>query len=122
MEMRLCALLQKPIFGSTALPAMKALELATLGGAKTLGVQNKLGQLKENFIADIVTIDRSHPSVSTIDNPYSAIVYSCSGRDVINTIIDGKLVVKNKIHQIFDHQETTDIARLELSKMFTRIF
>ncbi len=121
MEMRLCALLQKPIFGSEALCAQKALEIGTLGGAMALGMENQLGQLSEGFLADVITIDRSHPSVYTVQNPYSAIVYSCSGRDVTNTIINGKLVVKNKSHQVFDEESVKQSAKLELDKMIRRI-
>lgn len=121
MEMRLCALLQKPLFGSEALSAQKALEIGTLGGARALGMENQLGRLSEGYLADVVTIDRSHPSVCTIENPYSAIVYSCSGRDVSNTIVNGKLLVKNKVHQIFDEDSVKERAKLELGKMIQRI-
>ncbi len=120
MEMRLCALLQKPIFGSTALPAMQALELATLGGAKTLGMQGQLGSLQEGYLADIITVDRTHPSVCTIENPYSAIVYSCSGRDVKNSIINGVPVYKNKQHQTLDIEQVTINARKELNGLLTK--
>ena len=121
IEMRLCALLQKPIFGSEALSARKALEIATLGGAVALGMENKIGRLKEGLLADIITIDRSHPSVCTVENPYSAIVYSCSGRDVTNTIINGQLVVKNKAHQVLDEELVKHNAKSELNKMIKRI-
>jgi len=98
MEMRLAALLQKPRFGPKALPAKKALKMATLGGAEVLGKEKQLGSLEVGKFADVVTVDRSHPSVFTVDNPYSALVYSCSGRDVKNTIINGELIVSNGEH------------------------
>ncbi len=102
IEMRLAALIQKPIFGPTALPATLAFDLATLGGAKTLGMESEIGSLEEGKRADIVTVDRSHPSVSTISDPYSALVYSCVGRDVNDVLTDGKIIVRNKKHQRFN--------------------
>lgn len=121
MEMRLSALLQKPLFGSEALSAKKSLEICIRGGAKTLGMEGQLGQLSTNYLADIITIDRNHPSVCTVENPYSAIVYSCSGRDVVNTIINGKIIVKNKKHQIFDEEQVKHNAKSELQAMIKRI-
>ncbi|OQW52420.1 MAG: hypothetical protein A4S09_08690 [Proteobacteria bacterium SG_bin7] len=105
VEMRLAALIQKPLFGPTALPANVAFDLATIGGAKALGMEKEIGSIEEGKRADIVTIDRSHPSVSTITDAYSAIVYSCLGRDVNDVVIDGKVIVRDKRHQIFEAQE-----------------
>ena len=69
MEMRLAALLQKPFFGPEAMPAQAALEMATLGGAAVLGMEKDLGSLEVGKLADVVTVDRSHPSVCTVENP-----------------------------------------------------
>lgn len=102
LEMRLAALIQKPIFGPTALPANIAFDIATLGGAKALGMEKEIGSLEEGKKADIVVIDRSHPSVMTVSDPYSAIVYSCLGRDVTEVLTDGKIIVRNRRHQLID--------------------
>lgn len=96
LEVRLAALLQKPKFGPEAMAAKFAFEMLTIGGAKLLGMQEQLGSLEVGKLADITVIDRSHPSVCTVNNPYSAIVYSCSGRDIKHVFINGKQVVKNK--------------------------
>lgn len=102
MEMRLAALLQKPFFGPTALPAEEAFELATIGGARVLGAENKIGSLEVGKRADIVIVKRDYPGVFTVENPYSALVYSCTGRDVRDVWIDGKSIVQNGQHQIYD--------------------
>ncbi len=120
MEMRLAALLQKPIFGPEALPAQKALELATIGGARVLNMEDKLGSLEENKLADIVIVDRSHPSVYTVENPYSALVYSCSGRDVSDVMIGGEWIVRNKKSEIFDENEVLRTAEKERKELFLR--
>ncbi len=121
IEMRLCALLQKPLFGPEALRAERALELATLGGAKALGMQDQIGSIEKNKKADIVIVDKEHPSVSTVIDPYSAIVYSCLGRDVRDVFINGKLIVKNKTHQVFDQKKVLEKAKIEHLKLLDRI-
>src|SRR5437773_9358609 len=56
-EMRLAALIQKPRLGSDALPAAQVLELATLGGAKALGLEAEIGSIEPGKKADLVALD-----------------------------------------------------------------
>jgi 5-methylthioadenosine/S-adenosylhomocysteine deaminase len=120
-EMHLAAILQKPVFGPTAMDAKTAFELATLGGAKTLGVAGEIGSLEVGKLADIVTVDRSHPSVYTVTDPYSALVYSCTGRDVRDVLIDGKLIIRNRVHQLLDRDEVFLAAKTEKASLLKRI-
>lgn len=99
IETRLCALLQKPKYGPTAMPALHAFEIATLGGARVLGEETRLGSLEVGKLADVVVVDRSHPSVCTVEDPYSALVYSCTGRDVTDVVINGEIIVRKREHQ-----------------------
>jgi 5-methylthioadenosine/S-adenosylhomocysteine deaminase len=121
LEMRLCALLQKPKYGPTALPASVSFEIATLGGAKVLRMENKIGSLEVGKFADVVLVDRSHPSVYTVTDPYSALVYSCSGRDVTDVITNGKLIVKNREHQLLDEPTVLSQAKKEKALLLKRI-
>jgi 5-methylthioadenosine/S-adenosylhomocysteine deaminase len=121
MEMRLAALLQKPLEDPRALPAQQALELATLGGARALGMEDRLGSLEPGKFADVVTVDRSHPSVATVTDPYSALVYSCTGRDVRHVLVGGGVVVHNGQHQKLDHQAVIQEARAELEALLARL-
>jgi len=121
LEMRLAAVIQKPKFGPEALPAQTALELATRGGARALGRDDDLGSIEPGKLADLVTVDRSHPSVATVENPYSALVYSCSGRDVRNVVINGKVVVRNGEHQIFDRERVVAEAKIQLKKLMKHV-
>ncbi len=120
-EMRLAALLQKPQFGPEALPAQRAFDMATLHGAKAVGSLDKIGSIEVGKQADIVTVDRDHPSVATVENPYSALVYSCSGRDVRHVFINGFQVVKNKTHTIYDREKIIHGAKVELKKLLRRM-
>lgn len=121
IEMRLAALIQKPVFGPQALPAESALEMATLGGARALGMDKEIGSLEVGKKADIAIVDRSHPSVATIENPYSALVYSCLGRDVTDVFVDGKSVVRDREHQIYDSKQVLSSARKELKALLKRL-
>jgi len=120
-EMHLAAILQKPVFGPEALPARTAFDLATLGGARVLGVEKELGTLEVGKRADIVTVDRSHPSVYTVDDPFSALVYSCNGRDVRNVVIDGRIVVRERTHQLMDDNRVKYKAKEEKQKLLQRL-
>ncbi|MGE0526069.1 MAG: amidohydrolase family protein [Bdellovibrionales bacterium] len=120
-EMRLAALLQKPLFGPTALPALEAFELATVGGAQVLNATESIGSLEIGKRADIAIVDRSHPSVATVEDPYSALVYSCSGRDVTDVWIDGQPIVRGRQHRIYNQPAVLSNAREELQKLKRRI-
>jgi 5-methylthioadenosine/S-adenosylhomocysteine deaminase len=119
-EMRLSALLQKPVFGPEALPAQKALELLTRGGAHALSASDRIGSLEVGKQADIVLVRRDHPSVSSVQDAYSALVYSCSGRDVTNVFIAGKHVVKNGVHFRWKNKGLKDEAQKELKDLKSR--
>lgn len=121
MEMRLTALLQKPKFGPEALPAKVALEMATLQGAKTLGRLDDIGSLEKGKLADVVTVRRDHPSVANVDDPYSALVYSCSGRDVANVFINGKQVVKNAKHFLWEREDLSRESRSQIKYLIKKI-
>ncbi len=120
MEMRLAALLQKPLVGPTALPAERALEMATLGGARVLGREKDLGSLEVGKLADVITVRRDHPSLATVENPYSALVYSASGRDVANVFIHGESIVRSGVHQFLDIVSVLSDAKKELKKLLNR--
>lgn len=121
IEMRLAALLQKPLFGPTSLPAHEAFELATLGGAACLGREKDIGSLEKGKRADIVVVRRDHPSVATVEDAYSALVYSCTGRDVRDVWVDGNLIVRDGQHQTLDTHEVNREGREQLKKLLARV-
>jgi 5-methylthioadenosine/S-adenosylhomocysteine deaminase len=121
VEMRLAALLQKPLFGPRALPAQEAMWLATRGGAEVLNAEGMIGSLEVGKQADVVIVERSHPSVATVEDPYSALVYSCSGRDVRDVWVGGVQVVKSRQHFVFDTKAVIQSAREELARLLKRM-
>ena len=95
-EMRLAALIQKPRLGSDALPAAQVLELATLGGAKALGLEAEIGSIEPGKKADLVVVDLSGPHVVPEEaNLISRLVYAARASDVRHVIVDGRFVVRD---------------------------
>ncbi|MBS2028384.1 MAG: 5'-deoxyadenosine deaminase [Deltaproteobacteria bacterium] len=95
-EMRLAALLPKPRLGPTSMPAQQVLEMATLGGARALGLEKEIGSLEVGKRADLVLLDL-HQAHSTPAGPdlYGQIVYSATSRNVHTVIVDGQVRVQH---------------------------
>jgi len=93
-EMRLAALIQKPRLGADALPAGQVLELATLGGARALGLEHELGSIAPGKRADVVVLDLHAPHLHpAIGDPVSLVVYAACASDVRDVFVEGRPVV-----------------------------
>ncbi len=93
-EMRLAALIQKPRLGADALPAGRVLELATLGGARALGLEAEIGSIAPGKRADLVVLDLREPHLHpAMGDPVSLVVYAACASDVRDVFVDGKPVV-----------------------------
>lgn len=98
-EMSSAALIQKArLLSPTVMPANKVFEMATLNGAKALGMEDKVGSLEVGKKADlaIVNLDNLHSTPSVEVDVISQLVYSAKASDVETTIIDGKVVMENR--------------------------
>lgn len=95
MEMRLAALIQKPLHGATSMPAHKVFEMATLGGARAIGMENELGSLEIGKKADIVIVDLNkwHTWPVQGSDIYGQLVYQVQTQDVYCTIVDGQIIM-----------------------------
>ncbi len=89
----------------TVMPSNVVLEMATLGGAKVLGLEKEIGTLEVGKKADIIILDLNRPHLQPIYNIVSQLVYSAAGADVRDVIIDGKLVMKDRILLTLDQDE-----------------
>lgn len=96
-EMRTMALLQKALHGPEVMPAIQTLRLATMGGAKALGLSGEIGSLEAGKRADVIVVDadvlHSTPHAKDL---VSALVYSGQATDVRSVVIDGKLLMKDR--------------------------
>jgi 5-methylthioadenosine/S-adenosylhomocysteine deaminase len=97
-EMRLAALVHKPRCGPRAMPARTVLELATMGGARALGIDHLVGSIDVGKLADIVVIrtDGTHVAPLAGSDPADQIVYACQSSDVTSVLVEGRPVVRDR--------------------------
>lgn len=96
--MKYTALLQKGINENPKdLPAYEVIKMATINGAKSLCLEKEIGSIEEGKIADMIIINMDNILTKPINNIFSEIVYNVKGYDVDTTIINGKIVMQDKI-------------------------
>ena len=97
-EMRTAALLAKGVAGNPeALPAEVALRMATINGARALGLDGKTGSLEAGKEADIVAVKFDTIETTPVYDPVSHLVYSCGREQVSDVWIAGRHVMKNRV-------------------------
>ncbi|HVQ36121.1 MAG TPA: 5'-deoxyadenosine deaminase [Pyrinomonadaceae bacterium] len=120
-EMRTMALLQKALHGPEALPAIKALRMATRGGAKALGLEKEIGSLEIGKRADVIVVDldtlHSTPHGSDL---VSALMYSAQTTDVLSVVIDGRIVMKDRKLLTLDENTVMAEAARESKELLHR--
>ncbi len=95
-EMGLAAKLQKvTTFNPEALPASEALAMATIIGARALGMEDRIGSLEPGKLADIIAVSLDHANAVPIYNVYSLLVYSLKATDVSEVMVNGRVIVRN---------------------------
>jgi len=121
-EMRLAALIQKPIHGPTAMDARTVFRMATLGGAKAVGLEKEIGSLEIGKRADlaILNLQNFHTFPSYDVDPISRIVYSATRADVETTIIDGRIVMENKIMKTIDKSIVLKEADKSIKRLLSK--
>lgn len=122
MEMRLAALIHKPFNGPASMPAEKVFEMATLGGARAMGLEDEIGSLEIGKKADlaIISLDHWHNWPENGANVYSQLVYQTQNSDVYCTIVDGKvLMLKGQVLSI-DQDEVHRKAQKSLLRVGKR--
>ena len=94
-EMRTAALLQKLAHGPEVLSAAQVLRMATIDGARALGLENEIGSLEVGKRADVIVVDLNQLHSSPKQDVISSLVYSAQPSDVRVTIIDGRVVMRD---------------------------
>lgn len=97
LEMRLAALLHKPRRGPAAMPGARVLEMATLGGARALGLDHVIGSIEPGKRADLALVDLERAHCTPMgDDVCAAIVHSVQRSDVTDVWIDGRRVLRDR--------------------------
>ncbi|HEX8144288.1 MAG TPA: 5'-deoxyadenosine deaminase [Pyrinomonadaceae bacterium] len=120
-EMRTAALLQKVSRGADALPARRVLRMATIDGARALGLDQEIGSLEAGKRADIAIINLSdiHMTPRPAD-PISTVVYAAQSSDVKTVIIDGQPLMLERRLLTLDEREVIDEAERESALLLRR--
>src|SRR2546423_3569359 len=93
-EMRTAALLQKLAHGPEVLPAARVLRMATIDGARALGLGQEIGSIDTGKRADVIVVDIDRIHSSPARDVVSTLVYSAQSTDVRTAIIDGRVVMR----------------------------
>ncbi len=110
-EMRTAALLQKVQHGPRALPALTALRMATIDGARALGLQAEIGSIELGKRADLQMLNLNQLHTTPQPDPVSTIVYAATAREVETVLIDGRIVVRAGTLTTLDEQAVLATAQ-----------
>ena len=120
-EMRTMALLQKAMHGPEAMPARQALRIATIEGAKALGLEKEIGTLETGKRADVIVVNlNALHSTPYSNDPVSALVYSAQTSDVQSVVIDGQLVMRDGELLTLDERSVVQDANHERAELIKR--
>lgn len=113
-EMKTAAYLQKiNTMEPTSIKAYDLLKMATIEGARVLGLENEIGTIEVGKKADIILINRNKTHLYPENDICTNLVYSANGADVDTVIIDGKLVMQNrKLISINEKQVKKNVAKV----------
>ncbi len=95
----------------TSVPAETVLEMATINGAKAMGLEDKIGSLEIGKLADFIIIDMDKPHLTPVWDPVSAIVYSAHGSDVDTVVCDGRILMEHRQVKTLDERSILEECR-----------
>ncbi len=111
-EMRTASLLAKGVSGdATALSAMQTVRMATINGARALGLEQHTGSLETGKYADIIAVDFSSLELNPVYDPVANLVYSCNREQISDVWVAGKHLLKDRELTTLDEQELMNTSR-----------
>ncbi|MCL1631206.1 5'-deoxyadenosine deaminase [Sporolactobacillus sp. CPB3-1] len=121
-EMRLAALIHKPANGPTAMNAHQVFRMATIDGARAVGLSDEIGSLEPGKKADlaILNLNTFHCNPIYGTDPISRIVYSAMSSDVETTMIDGRIVMENRRMKTIDQTFVLQEAEIAVARLMKR--
>lgn len=121
LEMRLAALIQKPLHGPRAMPARTILEMATMGGARAMGQADQIGSLEVGKKADLAIVDLSGLHTWPEADVISTLVYAAHASDVVLTMVDGRVVMRDGQLLTMDVDRVRSGSAAAIRRLMTRI-
>lgn len=96
------------------LPPGKVLEMVTIDGARAFGMEKELGSLEPGKKADLILVDVYKPHMYPFNLPVDRITYFANGNDVDTVIVDGEIIMINRLVKTVDEQKILNKAQEEL--------
>jgi len=119
--MKICALIHKAHrWDPTVLPAQKTLDLATIEGARALGVDQEIGSIESGKRGDVILLDANAPNLRPlhgVETVVSDLVYSASSGNLDTTIVDGQVLMENRIVTSLDSAEVCAKAQERATRL-----
>lgn len=78
------------------MPAIDVVDMATRGGARALHMEDRIGSLEAGKFADLIVVDLDATALVPLYDPYSALVYAASAKDVRTTIVHGRVLMEDR--------------------------
>jgi cytosine/adenosine deaminase-related metal-dependent hydrolase len=120
-EMKLAAIIHKAVSNDPLIvPAETVLEMATINGARALGLADEIGSLEVGKKADLVVIDLNRLHTTPSINPVSTLVYAATGGEVDMVVVDGQIVVEHGQLLTMDEEEVMEQARSHATALYQR--
>ena len=111
-EMDMAAKVHKvALLDPTVMDARTVLRMATIDGAKVLGLEDMVGSVEAGKRADLIIIDMNKPHLTPLYNSCSHLVYAASGADVTTSIIDGHVVMRDRHILTFEVEDIMQQVR-----------
>jgi 5-methylthioadenosine/S-adenosylhomocysteine deaminase len=105
-EIQVAALIHKGVrLDPLAVPATVAIEMATIGGARALKLDHLVGSLEVGKRADFVVIDLDEDNLVPLYDPMSHLAYAAAAADVRTVVIDGRIVLRDRVLTTADEEE-----------------
>ncbi|HVN75005.1 MAG TPA: amidohydrolase [Thermoanaerobaculaceae bacterium] len=96
-DAQLASLIYKGITGDpTSLPARTVVEMLTIGGARVLGLADRIGTLEPGKRADLICIALDRPRAVPAYDPFHHLVFAARAADVSHVVVDGRIVVRDR--------------------------
>ncbi len=118
-EMRTAIFLHRGVANDVGvLGAQECVQMATIGGARAMGMEDRIGSLEPGKQADLIAVDMEYSHFTPIHDPYSALVYGANQEDVFFTMVAGRPLYTRKVLVTLDDEYITAKAREVKEKLW----
>jgi 5-methylthioadenosine/S-adenosylhomocysteine deaminase len=95
--------------------------MATRRGAAAIGMADRIGQLTPGRRADVIIVDTTHPHLQPMFDPVAQVVYAAKGSDVRTTIVNGRVLMHDRVVKTLPSAEVLAEARVMAERVNTAI-